>query len=143
MIILQSNVSINEHFNLMSYFFYFKLCVNIFWPQLAPSSLTFLQFCSMILQRPRIIVGYAGLEPGTSTPEFWRATVLMSHTFSMSSHFSMSSNIFKLLKSADVTSKNIVPSEHHKILFKLSYLHARTLGVHLFSYTPLEKKTEM
>ena len=58
----------------MSYFFYFKLCVNIFWPQLAPSSLTFLQFCSMILQRPRIIVGYAGLEPGTSTPEFWRAT---------------------------------------------------------------------
>ena len=69
--------------------------------------------------------------------------LLMSHTFSMSSHFSMSSNIFKLVKSADVTSKNIVPSEHHKIIFKLSYLHARTLGVHLFSYTPLEKKTEM
>ena len=34
----------------------------------------FLQYYTMILQRPRIIVGDAGFEPGTSASEVWRAT---------------------------------------------------------------------
>ena len=47
-----------------------------FLPQVEvpPSTLRFLQYCSMILQRPRIIVGDAGFEPGTSVLEVWRAT---------------------------------------------------------------------
>ena len=40
----------------------------------------FLQYYTMILQRPRIIVGDAGFEPGTSAPEVWRAP--MSHHIS-------------------------------------------------------------
>ena len=34
----------------------------------------FLQYDTMILHRPRIIVGDAGFEPGTSASEVWRAT---------------------------------------------------------------------
>ena len=33
-----------------------------------------LQYFTMILQRPRIIVGDAGFKPRTSAPEVWRAT---------------------------------------------------------------------
>ena len=36
--------------------------------------LEFLQYDTMILQRPRIIVGDADFEPGTSASEVWRAT---------------------------------------------------------------------
>ena len=36
----------------------------------------FLQYETMILQRPRIIVGDSGFEPGTSASEVWRATLL-------------------------------------------------------------------
>ena len=34
----------------------------------------FLRYNTMILQRPRIIVGDAGFYPGTSVSEVWRAT---------------------------------------------------------------------
>ena len=42
-----------------------------FWPyvEVPPSTLRFLQYCTMILQRLRIIVRDAGFEPGTSAPE--------------------------------------------------------------------------
>ena len=48
-----------------------KLNFDIYWPQVEvpPSTLRFLQYYTMILQRPRIIVGDAGFEPGTSAPE--------------------------------------------------------------------------
>ena len=36
-----------------------------------PEILQYLYY-TMILQRPRIIVGDAGFEPGTSAPEVWR-----------------------------------------------------------------------
>ena len=39
----------------------------LFYPEI-------LQYYTMILQRPRIIVGDVGFEPGTSAPEVWRAT---------------------------------------------------------------------
>ena len=39
-----------------------------------PSTLRFLQYFTMILQRIRIIVVDAGFEPGTSAPEVWCAT---------------------------------------------------------------------
>ena len=50
--------------------------IYIFLPQeeVPPSTLRFLQYYTMILQRPRIIVRYAGFEPGISAPEVWRAT---------------------------------------------------------------------
>ena len=37
----------------------------------------FLQYYTMILQRPRIIVGDARFEPGTSAPEVWRAPLII------------------------------------------------------------------
>ena len=49
-----------------------------------------LQYYKMILQHPRIIVGDARFEPGTSAPEVWRA-------IPMSYHISMSQHIFKFL----------------------------------------------
>ena len=48
----------------------FFLCI-FFWPQFYPE---FLQYYTMILQRPRIIVGDAGFEPRTTASEVWRAT---------------------------------------------------------------------
>ena len=42
--------------------------------EVPPSTLRFLHYYTMILQRIRIIVGDAGFEPGTSAPEIWRAT---------------------------------------------------------------------
>ena len=39
-----------------------------------PSTLRFLLYHTVILQRPRIIVGDAGFEPSISAPEVWRAT---------------------------------------------------------------------
>ena len=45
----------------------------LFLPQVVVSQLCLeiLQYYTMILQRPRIIVGDAGFEPGTSAPEAW------------------------------------------------------------------------
>ena len=42
--------------------------------EVPPSTLRFLQYYTMILQRIRIIVVDAGVEPGASAPEVWRAT---------------------------------------------------------------------
>ena len=49
----------------------------IFWPQVdvSPSTRRILQYYTMILQRPRIIVGDAGFEPTTSAPEVCWATI--------------------------------------------------------------------
>ena len=53
-----------------------KLNFDIYWPQVEvpPSTLRFLQYYTMILQRPRIIVGDAEFEPGTSPSEVWHTT---------------------------------------------------------------------
>ena len=42
--------------------------------EVPPSTLRFLQYYTIILQRIRIIAVDAGFEPGTSVPEVWRAT---------------------------------------------------------------------
>ena len=42
--------------------------------EVPPSTLRFLQYYTMILQRIRIMVVDAGFEPGTSAQEVWRAT---------------------------------------------------------------------
>ena len=39
----------------------------------------FLRYYTMILQRIRILVGYAGFEPGTSAPEIWCASKVPPH----------------------------------------------------------------
>ena len=41
-----------------------------------------LQYCTMTMQRPRIIVGDAGFESGTSATEIWRATNEPPHLLS-------------------------------------------------------------
>ena len=53
-----------------------RIFLYIFWPQVEvpPSTLRSLQYYTMILQRPGIIVGDAEFEPGTSAPEVWRVT---------------------------------------------------------------------
>ena len=50
----------------------------------SPLYLEFLQHDTMILQRPRIIEGDAGFEPGTSASEVWRATNEPPHHLPMS-----------------------------------------------------------
>ena len=72
-------------FILFIFIFFF---LYIFLPQVEvpPSTLNFLQYYTMILQRPRIIVGEAGFEPGTSDSEVWRATKVA--TTSPSHHIS-------------------------------------------------------
>ena len=40
-----------------------------------------LQYCTMILQRIRIIVVDAGFEPGTSAPEVWCAIPMSHHIY--------------------------------------------------------------
>ena len=67
-----------------------KLFFCIFFASVGGSPLDpeFLQYYTMILQRPRVIVGDAGYEPGTSASEVWRATNV-AITSPCSHHISM------------------------------------------------------
>ena len=56
------------------FFFYFFFVYFLASGGGSPLYPEFLQYYTMILQRPRIIVGDAGFEPGTSASEVWRAT---------------------------------------------------------------------
>ena len=55
-----------------------------------------LQYYTMILQRIRIIVVDAGVEPGTSAPEVWRATNEPPHLHNEPPHLQMSHHIYWL-----------------------------------------------
>ena len=61
------------------------------------STLTFLHYYTMILQRIRIIVGDAGFEPGTSAPEFFIPHVFLFYFLPTSMSFvSLNSFVFFL-----------------------------------------------
>ena len=62
-------------------YIYFYFYFYIFWPQVEvpPSTLRFYSFTQWSCSAPRIIVGDAGFEPGTSATGVWRATNVPPH----------------------------------------------------------------
>ena len=63
-LIRKYNQSIRNSYNVL---FFLRWCSPP-PPLPSPSTLKFLKYCTLILQRPRIFVGYAGFEPRTSAP---------------------------------------------------------------------------
>ena len=86
-----------------------------FWLQVEVSPTTLsLQYNAMILQRPRIIVGNAGFEPGSSDSEVWRATT---------SHLTNYHQVAAILiVCTELSSGDCPPSEHFSKFISTVYI---------------------
>ena len=81
--------------------------------EVSPSTLS-LQYNAMILQRPMIIVGNAGFEPGSSDSEVWRAA-----TSQLTNYHQVAAI---LIVCTELSSGDCPPSEHFSKYISTVYI---------------------